>query len=99
MKNQPKIAVGLNPQSQIHYTDHLAVICILMDISLIFIDPLDHELGMRYYPGLKSTLVDYQEMSPEHLITNYDILFMSDLWDKHTFHEKFEPLELRYNKI
>lgn len=99
MKEQPKIAVGFNPQSQIHYIDHLAVICILMDIPLLSIDPLDYELSMRYYPGLKSTVVDYQEMSPEHLIANYDILFMSDLWDKHTFHEKFAPLELKYNKI
>ena len=93
-----KKAVGLNPQSQIHYTDHLAVVCILMDIPLIFIDPLDYSLGSRYYPGLKTELVDYQDLSPEYLIANYDVLFLSDLWDKNTFHEKFGPLEKKYKK-
>ena len=94
-----KKAVGLNPQSQIHYTDHLAVICILMDIPLIFIDPLDYRLGTRYYPGLKTELLNYEELSPEYLISHYDVLFMSDLWDKTTFHEKFGPLEKKYKKI
>lgn len=100
MKEQilEKKAIGLNPQSQIHYTDHLAVVCILMDIPLIFIDPLDFSVGTRYYPGLKTYLLDYQELTPEYLIANYDILFMSDLWDKKIFHEKFGPLETKYNK-
>ena len=94
-----KKGAGFNPQSQIHYTDHLAVVCILMDIPLVFIDPLDYALGMRYYPGLNSILLDYQDMSPDYLISNFDVLFMSDLWDKNTFHEKFAPLEEKYNKI
>lgn len=98
-KPQEKIAAGINPQSQIHYIDHLAVICILMNIPLIFTDPIDQELGMRYYPGLKSKLLEYQEMTPEYLISHYDVLFMSDLWDKYTFHEKFGPLEKKHNKI
>lgn len=89
---------GVNPQSQIHYNDHLAVICILMDIPLLFTDPAQNELCTRYYPGLKTTSLDFQEMSPEYLISNYDVLFLSDLWDKHTFHEKFGPLEKKYKK-
>lgn len=93
-----KSAAGINPQSQIHYTDHLAVVCILMDIPLIFIDPTDYQLGTRYYPGLKTELLPYQELSPEYLIANYDVLFMSDLWDKHTFHQKFGSLEKKYKK-
>jgi hypothetical protein len=101
MKKQPheKISAGINPQSQIHYIDHLAVICIVMDHPLIFIDPVDYSLGMRYYPGLKAELLDFEDLSPEHLIANYEVLFMSDLWDKNTFHEKFKPLEKKYNKI
>lgn len=93
-----KKAVGINPQSQIHYIDHLAVICILMDIPLLFIDPNDYDLALKYYPGLRAELLDYQEMTPEYLIANYEVLFMSDLWDRDTFHQKYAPLELKYGK-
>lgn len=100
MKNkaQEKIGAGVNPQSQIHYNDHLAVICIIMNIPLLFTDPVHHNLCQRYYPNLKTKLLDFQEMSPEYLIANYDVLFLSDLWDKHTFHEKFGTLEKKYKK-
>lgn len=96
--SQEKKSVGINPQSQIHYTDHLAVVCHFMDIPLIFIDPHDYNLASRYYPGLKTELLDYQALSPEYLIANYDVLFMSDLWDKAIFHQKFAPLEALYQK-
>ena len=95
---QEKKSVGINPQSQIHYIDHLAPLCILMDITLLFIDPEDYALGTRYYPGLKALLIDYQELTPDYLIANYDVLFMSDLWDRYTFHEKYASLEKRYSK-
>lgn len=93
-----KKGVGINPLAQVHYIDHLAVVCNLMGIPLIFIDPNDYALGERYYPGLDALLVDYQEMTPEYLIENYDVLFMSDLWDRKTFHEKYGSLEKQYNK-
>ncbi|MCE5316134.1 MAG: hypothetical protein LLG04_02055, partial [Parachlamydia sp.] len=90
--------VGLNPQSQIHYTDHLAVVCILMDIPLLFIDELDYSLGQKYYPGLKALKEEYNAFNPEYLIFQYDVLFLSDLWDRQTFHERFGPLEKKYKK-
>ena len=93
-----KKGVGINPLAQIHYIDHLAVVCILMDIPLIFIDPNDYALGKKYYPELQAELIDYQDLTPEHLIANYDVLFMSDLWDRKTFHEKYAPLEKKYKK-
>lgn len=93
-----KKAAGINPQSQIHYIDHLAVVCIMMGIPLLFIDPNDYELGLKYYPGLKAEIVDFDEMTPEYLISKYDVLFMSDLWDRGTFHEKYKTLEMKYNK-
>lgn len=94
-----KIGTGVNPQSQIHYNDHLAVICIIMDIPLIFTDPNHYDSCTRYYPQLKTTVLDFHEMSPEYLIANYEVLFLSDLWDKHIFHEKFGPFEKKYKKI
>lgn len=95
--NQKK-AVGINPSSQIHYTDHLAVVCILMGIPLLFIDEQDYQMGLKYYPGLEAVWTEYQDLTPEYLIANYDVLFMSDLWDRHTFHQKYAPLEKKYNK-
>jgi len=95
---QEKPSAGINPQSQIHYIDHLAVVCTLMDIPLIFIDPNDYALAQKYYPGLKAELVDFQDLTPEYLISKYDVLFMSDLWDRGTFHDKYGPLEKQYQK-
>lgn len=94
-----KKGIGLNPSSQIHYTDHLAVICILMGIPLLFIDELDYALGKKYYPGLEAIKQEYEGFNPDFLISNYDVLFLSDLWDRHTFHEKFAPLEKKYHKV
>lgn len=101
MKKHPageKKGVGINPQSQIHYTDHLAVVCILMEIPLIFMDSVDYNLGKRYYPGLHAELLDFQELTPDYLASRYDVLFLSDLWDKYTFHKQFAPFEKKYKK-
>lgn len=98
--NRPaeKKGVGINPQSQIHFTDHLAVVCILMDIPLIFMERDDEALGRRYYPGLQAQLLEYRELTPEYLISNYDVLFVSDLWDERTFRQQFAPFEKRHQK-
>jgi len=95
---EEKKGVGVNPQANIHYTDHLAPICTIMGIPLLFIDELDYELGQKYYPGLHAEKVDYDAFDPEFLISNYDVLFMSDLWDRKTFREKYFHLEMKYQK-
>lgn len=99
MPHPNKKGVGLNPSSLTHYIDHLAVVCILMDIPLLFIDEADYQLGKKYYPGLKAEMQEYSEFNPEYLITHYDVLFLSDLWDRRTFHEKYGPLEKKYKKL
>lgn len=93
-----KKGVGINPLSQVHYLDHLAVVCILMEIPLLLTEPCDAALASKLYPGLNCHLVDYKEMQPEFLAANYDVLFMSDLWDRYSFHEKFCFLEKKYDK-
>lgn len=94
-----KKGVGLNPSGQSYFTDHLAVICVLMGIPLLFIDETDYEMGQKYYPGLHAQKADYDELTPEFLIANYDVLFLSEQWDRHTFHEKFHLLEMKYGKM
>lgn len=93
-----KKCVGINPSSQIHYTDHLAVVCHIMQMPLLFIDERDFELGKKYYPDLQAEWEAFQELTPEYLISRYDVLFLSDLWDRQTFHEKYAHLEEKYQK-
>lgn len=95
---QEKKGVGVNPSANTHYTDHLAPICTVMGIPLLFIDDLDYELGKKYYPGLNADKIDYDAFDPEYLIANYDVLFMSDLWDRKAFREKYFHLEMKYQK-
>lgn len=93
-----KKGVALNPLSLVHYMDHLAIVAILMDIPYLFIDEETYLMAKRYYPDLKAILSEYQEFSPEYLIENYDVSFMSDLWNRTTMRQKFERLEKHYKK-
>lgn len=97
--SEEKKGIGLNPTTQIHYIDHLAVVCVIMDIPLLFLDEHDYALGKKYYPHLKVQKQDYDYFNPEYLIANYDVLFMSDLWDRNVFHQKFQTLETKYQKV
>jgi CDP-glycerol glycerophosphotransferase (TagB/SpsB family) len=93
-----KKGIALNPQAQTHYIDHLAVVCVAMDIPLLFIDEQDYNFGNTMYPGLNAQQEEFQNLNPEYLIARYDVLFMSDLWDRRTFHQKYAPLEKKYKK-
>jgi CDP-Glycerol:Poly(glycerophosphate) glycerophosphotransferase len=93
-----KKGVGLNPQSQLHYIDHLAPICILMNIPLLFTDEKNQLIGRNYYPELNVHFMPEETVTREYLISNYDVIFMSDLWDKRDFHAKYAELERKYQK-
>src|SRR5262249_54983266 len=58
----------------------------------------DFQIAQKYYPGLVPQLRHYEEFSPEFLIQNYDVSFMSDLWDRRTMRAKFAELEKKYHK-
>lgn len=93
-----KKGVAINPYSNIHYCDHLAPICKIMGIPLLFLDPEEMDTISRFYPDLHAEYVPFQEFNPEMLITNFDVVFLSDLWDRTVFREKFAPLEKKYGK-
>jgi hypothetical protein len=93
-----KKGIGLNPISQIHYTDHLAVICIIMGIPLLFLDEGDYAIGKKYYPGLSAIREEFNNFNPEYVISNWDVIFMSDLWGRDTIKRKFQDLESKYHK-
>lgn len=98
MKKENTRACVLNQSSHIHYYDHLSPMAVVLDIPFLFVDEDDMARNMRFYPELKGELVSFQEFNPEYLLQNWDIVLMSDLWDRHVFREKFAPLEEQYGK-
>jgi len=98
MGSQEKKGVGFIPAGEIHYIDHLGVICIIMDIPLLFLEDEGFTLAKRYYPGLDAQRIEYLDFNPEYLIKNYGAIFNSDPWDKERFDQTFAPLEEKYRK-
>lgn len=98
MSQKQKKCVGLNPASQVHYTDHLAVMSVLMNMPLLFMEEADCEFAKKYYPGLNAQIAEFNDFNKEFLIANYDALFMSDLWNQEDFHAQYHLLEMKYNK-
>lgn len=90
--------IGVNPQRQVHYLDHLAPICIVVGAPLLFTDEELLDLAQHYYPELHALYLSPEEFGREYLIAHYDLLFMSDLWDRKSFHEKYALLEKKYQK-
>lgn len=98
---QSKKCVGLIPsdRDQIHYLDHLAVVCHLMDCPLILVKDLEYSIAKKYYPDVDIRLIPYEEISWDYLVSNFDVFFLSDLWTKEAFHQKYGCLEKKYHKI
>lgn len=90
--------VGLNPNTHIHLTDHLAPLCVLLDIPLLLTDE-KHEADVHsLYPGIKTILAEWEEINPHYLIENFDLFFQSEPWDRVRFYNLFRPLEQMYHK-
>jgi len=93
-----KKSVALNQESRMHYNDHLAPISVIMNCPLLFVESDDYERCLELYPGLQAEKIHYRDFTPDFLINQFDILLMSDLWDRDIFREKFHPLEKKYHK-
>lgn len=95
-----KKGVGIkpNPHVQIYYLDHLAVVCYIMGIPLILVDDQEYEFAKKYYPGVDVRQISYSEFTPDYLAANFDVFFMSDLWSRNYFHEKYATVENKYGK-
>lgn len=89
---------ALNNASHQHYNDHLAPICFIMDIPLVVVESSDYDLCRKFYPDIQVELTEYYDFNPEWLIANYDVLFLSDLWDRRVLRQKFQHLEKAYSK-
>jgi hypothetical protein len=94
---EEKRGVGL-PGKGIHLVDHIGVVCIGMDIPLLFTDEQDYLIARRYYPELNALLVDDRDVAPDRLTENYDILFSPNYCDRTLFKDLFGPAEERHGK-
>lgn len=77
-------AAGLIYGPQMHHLDHIAVLCILMDVPLIVTEPTLEEIAQKYYPQLVVFCFDYPEIG-EKVVREYDVIFSSlprDLFDQ-----------------
>ena len=70
-----------------------------MDIPLLVLEELDYTLAKKYYPTLNIQKKEFQDLNPDYLIANYDVSFMSDLWEQEIIKKKFSELEKKYNKV
>ncbi|MCB1135543.1 MAG: CDP-glycerol glycerophosphotransferase family protein [Chlamydiia bacterium] len=91
-------AVAINPFCDTHYTEHLAPLCVLMNIPLLLGDEDQVEAARRYYPGLDARFIHYDDLTPDYIMKNYDVVFRSDIWKMDIIWDKFLPLEQRYGK-
>lgn len=91
-------AVAINQSSHLHYNDHLVPIADVMGIPLLLIEDDSYDITKKFYPDASLEKIPFADFTPEYLIQNYDVLFMSDLWDREVFHAKFDFLESKYKK-
>lgn len=91
--------VALNPNTCLQFTDHLAPICVIMDIPLLVTDELYNQQVQQYYPELKTLLMEWLKFTPQYLIENFDVFFQSEPWERTSFYRNFESLEKKFNKV
>jgi hypothetical protein len=98
MNAEIKKGVGLNPNTHGQLTDHLAPLCVIMDMPLLLTDEGHCQQVQELYPQIKTLLLNWEEVTPEYLISHFDVFFQSEPWDRHDFYAKFQFLENKYQK-
>lgn len=95
---KPLGGIALNVMGHPHYYDHLAAVCAAFDVPMLISDTDQLEKLQRYYPTIDFELVDWHTFTPEKMIAEHDVLFISDMWDRDTFHQKYAEIEKQYGK-
>jgi CDP-glycerol glycerophosphotransferase (TagB/SpsB family) len=93
-----KKAVGLNPDNVLFHVDHLAPICVLMSIPLLFTDESSAQTAGQLYPELETLFIEKELFTPRYLAKNFDVLFHSTVWHRLNFYAQFKDLEAEFKK-
>ncbi len=96
--NQRIVGAALNPMGYSHFTDHLAAIAVVMGVPLVFTDVDHYEQSLRQYPELIVQLHDWAEFTPSFIVENYDVLFISEMWNRDQLRAKFHSYEAQFGK-
>lgn len=97
-KSNNHIGVALNPMGYPHYTDHLAAVAVCMGVPLVFTDVDHYEQCLRLYPELNAQVHDYQGFTPEYIVEHYDVLFISEMWNRDLLQVRFKAYEAQFDK-
>lgn len=90
--------IALNPNSFIHLTEHLAPLSAIMGMPLLLTDENHEEIVKKYYPDVQTLLLNWQEVTPQYLIENYDVFFQSEPWPRKDFYRNYQKLEQYHQK-
>lgn len=90
--------VGLNIHTLIHWTDHLAPICVAMGIPLLLTDEKHAHEAQSLYPALQVLLIDLADVGLQYLVQNFDVFFQSQFWPRHDFYRQCRQWEELYQK-
>ncbi len=91
--------VALNPNSHLHYTDHLAAVAVLMDVPLLFSEVDHYENALKCYPGLRAELHDWIQLKPQYFADRYNVYFVSEMWGPAQLRDRFSIGENRYRVV
>ncbi|MBA3722648.1 MAG: CDP-glycerol glycerophosphotransferase family protein [Parachlamydiaceae bacterium] len=94
-----KKGVGLNPNNHNHFSDHLIPICVLMDMPYLVTDENYCREIQNLYPDVQPLLVEWQDVTPQYLVENFDVLYQSEYWHRLNFYSSFAALEKKYQKV
>ena len=97
MKNE-KRGVVLNPQSLVHFLDHLCPVASLMQLPFLTKEVSQYTLAQSYYPDTTIQLIDDEEFTPKKLFDNYDVLFMSNYFADTDLVTHFKKYEQKFGK-
>lgn len=97
-KDKTHIGVALNPMGYPHYTDHLAAVAVCMGVPLVFTDVNHYEQSLRLYPDLNAQIHDYQGFTPGYIVEHYDVLFISEMWNRDLLQARFTEHEAQFGK-
>jgi teichoic acid glycerol-phosphate primase len=95
---QENKGVGLNPNTYIHLTEHLAPICAIMGIPLLLTDEKHAKQAQEFYPTLQVLLMNWLDVTPEYLMENFNVFFQSQPWPRQEFYPQMQKWETLYNK-
>ncbi|MBB64421.1 MAG: hypothetical protein CMO81_05100 [Waddliaceae bacterium] len=73
--------VAINPDGWMYLSEHLAPICTIMDIPLTLPSKKTAQQVAKYYPDLKTQVIESENFSLSYLFEKYDVIFHSDTFD------------------